>query len=81
MNQTRANKGDALLALADYLGVPHEKTFAFGDGLNDLTMLEKAGTGIAMANAFPEAIEAADWVTASCDEDGVAVGIEKFILK
>jgi len=78
VNQSRANKGDALLALADHLGVPHEKTFAFGDGLNDLTMIEKAGVGIAMANAFPEAREVADWITASCDEDGVAVGIEKF---
>jgi len=81
VNQACANKGDALLALADYLGVPHEKTFAFGDGLNDLTMLEKAGVGIAMANAFPEAKAAADWITSSCDEDGVARGIELFCLK
>ena len=80
VNQARANKGDALLALADYLGVPREKTFAFGDGLNDLTMIQMAGVGIAMENAFPEAREVADWITVSCDEDGVARGIEKFIL-
>ena len=80
LNQTDANKGQALLALADRLGVPHEKTIAFGDGLNDITMLQAAGVGIAMANAEDIVKDAADWVTASCDEDGVARGIERFVF-
>ncbi len=54
------------------------KTIAFGDGLNDITMLKMADIGIAMGNACDEALAAADWVTADCDHDGVAVGIEKF---
>ena len=80
INQTHANKGQALLALARYLDVPVEKTIAFGDGLNDLTMLRAAGIGIAMENACPEALEIADWITASNDAHGVAVGMEKFCL-
>lgn len=78
VNQARANKGEALLALAAHLGLKREQTLAFGDGLNDLSMLEAAGIGVAMANACPEALAAADETTASCDEDGVARGIERF---
>ena len=78
INQAHANKGEALYALADHLGVEHQATLAFGDGLNDLSMLKAAGIGVAMANAEPEAKEVADWITLSCDEDGVAHGINKY---
>lgn len=78
INQLRANKGAALLALAAHLGLRREETMAFGDGLNDLTMLREAGLGVAMANACGEALAAADAVTASCDEDGVALGIQRY---
>ena len=78
INQSRANKGEALYALAAHLGVPREATISFGDGLNDLSMLRDAGVGVAMANAEEEAKTAADWITLSCDEDGVAYGINKF---
>ncbi len=78
INQARANKGEALLALAAHLGLPRQNTISFGDGLNDLTMIEMAGVGIAMANAEQKVKEKADWITTSCDEDGVARGIEKF---
>ena len=78
INQAHANKGEALYALADHLGVERQATLAFGDGLNDLSMLKAAGIGVAMANAEPEAKEAADWITLSCDEDGVAHGINKY---
>ena len=81
INQLHANKGEALTALADYLGVPHSATLAFGDGLNDLSMIRDAGIGVAMANAEDEIKEAADWITLSCDEDGVARGIEKFCFQ
>ena len=78
INQIHANKGEALYALADHLGVPRSATLAFGDGLNDLSMLRDAGVGVAMENACAEAKEIADWITLSCDEDGVAHGINKY---
>ncbi|MBE6036037.1 MAG: HAD family phosphatase [Clostridiales bacterium] len=78
INTLKANKGEALMALADYLGVDREATMSFGDGLNDLSMLKAAGVGVAMANACPEAKEAADDITLSCEESGVAKGIEKY---
>lgn len=78
INHKNANKGQALMALASHLGIPRENTLSFGDGLNDLSMLRDAGIGIAMKNACPEALEIADWITVSNDEDGVALGIEKF---
>ena len=53
---------------------------AFGDGGNDLTMLQYAGKGIAMANSQKHVLEIADEVTLSNDEDGVAVMVEKYIL-
>lgn len=81
INEAHANKGEALLALAEYLGVERESTVSFGDGLNDLSMLTEAGVGVAMANACPEAKEAAAHLTESCDEDGVARWIEAYCLK
>lgn len=79
INDCRAHKGAALLALADHLGLRREDTFAFGDGLNDLTMLREAGIGFAMENGEAEVKAVADRVTAGCDEDGVARGIEAIL--
>lgn len=78
INQIHANKGEALLALAKHLDLPREKTISFGDGLNDLSMIREAGVGVAMSNACPEVKKLADWITASCDEDGVALGIARY---
>ena len=63
-----------------HLQVPVEATYAFGDGLNDISMIKDAGTGIAMENGEAEVKAVADWITVSCDEDGVAAGIKKFCL-
>jgi hydroxymethylpyrimidine pyrophosphatase-like HAD family hydrolase len=52
---------------------------AFGDGLNDLSMVKMAGTGVAMANAAPEVLAAADYVTLSNDDDGVAAALRHFL--
>ena len=53
---------------------------ACGDGDNDVHLLREVGFGVSMANAQPQVKEAADYITASNDEDGVARVIEKFAL-
>lgn len=78
INNIRANKGDALQKLAAHLGIPIANTMAFGDGLNDISMIRTAGLGVAMGNAVPEVLAIADAVTASCDADGVAEGILRY---
>ena len=72
-----ALRREAIAALAAYLGLPMAQTMAIGDGLNDRSMIKMAGTGVAMANACPEILALADEVTASCDEDGAALAIER----
>ena len=81
INIAAANKGNALSRLSEKLGFRTLQTAAFGDGFNDVTMLQTAGIGIAMANAVPEAKAAAKYITDSCDEDGVAKALEKFDFK
>ena len=73
-------KGKALDILSGYLGIPRQKTMAMGDNENDLTMLEFAEFGVAMANAIEEVKSAADYITLSNDEDGVGDAIRKFVL-
>ena len=80
INSTDANKGEALRKLAAHLGLDISQTMAIGDGLNDLSMLRAAGIGVAIENACPEAKQAADYVTGSCDESGVAAAIRRFCL-
>ena len=77
INSRDADKGRALLGLAEKLGLSREQTMAFGDGLNDLTMIKAAGVGVAMANGHHDVKAAADRTTLSCDEDGVALVIEE----
>ncbi|MBQ1907158.1 MAG: HAD family phosphatase [Firmicutes bacterium] len=79
VNSVDADKGKAIRALAEYLGMDVSQTAAFGDGRNDVTMLAAAGIGVAMENACGEAKAAADMVTASCDEDGVAKAIGELL--
>lgn len=81
VNAKGIHKGNALLQLGELLGIEREEIMAFGDGKNDLKMLETVGVGVAMANSVPEVLEAADLVTESNDRDGVAKIIEKYVLK
>jgi len=67
------DKGEALLSLADMLGIPREQTLAVGDSDNDRAMLEKAGVAGVMANGMPQIKALGDLVSeADCDHDGVA---------
>lgn len=75
-----ANKGESLLKLGDYLGIPRECIMACGDGGNDVNMLKHAGFAVAMENGIKQIKEIADYVAPSCDEDGVAEAVEKFVL-
>ncbi len=71
-----AGKDAGLAWLASHLRVDRQQVVAFGDGLNDLAMLRWAGTGVAMGDA-PELVKAAaDHVTATADDDGVARWLE-----
>lgn len=73
------DKGFALQKLAQSLDIPGEQIMAFGDEHNDISMIRCAGKGIAMGNAVQAAKEAADFVTASNDEDGIAIALERFL--
>ena len=80
LNIKTAHKGNALKRFAEHLGCTLENCMAFGDGMNDFTMVEAAGLGVAMENAEPEVKRVAKYVTLSNDEDGVAKGIDKWIF-
>lgn len=73
------DKAYSLSILLDKLGFERKNLIACGDGFNDISMIKYAGLGIAMANAQPEVMRIADYITSSNDEDGVAKVIEKFI--
>ena len=75
INSKEATKGVALKKLAGYLDIPVRQTAAFGDDTNDITMLQAAGIGVAMGNAYPAVKQAADYITDSCDSNGAANAI------
>ncbi|MBF2349638.1 HAD family phosphatase [Listeria marthii] len=66
------DKAKALDTVLTPMGISPENIIAFGDGHNDITMVEYAGTGIAMSNAAPELKAAASSITLSNNEDGIA---------
>lgn len=74
------DKAASLGRLIADLGIRREELIAVGDGYNDLSMIRFAGLGVAMANAAREVQDAADYITWSNREDGVAHVVEKFFL-
>lgn len=72
-------KATGLAHLCDRLGIDRSEVLAFGDALNDVEMLRWAGRGVAMANAEPEALAAADEISPSNADDGVAVVLERVL--
>lgn len=79
INTPSANKGTAMLALGQKLGIPKECIMGVGDSGNDYEMLRQVGYGVAMGNADERVKSVADAVTAGCDEDGVALAIEAIL--
>lgn len=80
INAVGVNKGRGLIELGELLGIRREEIMACGDGDNDIPMLKEAGLGVAMANADERAKAAADYITDSNDDEGVAKAIERFVL-
>ncbi|OCI05258.1 hydrolase Cof [Bacillus paralicheniformis] len=70
------SKAEGIKKVIEKLPFDREDTYAFGDGLNDLQMIEFAGTGVAMGNAVPELKKIADFVTKPVDEDGIQYAVE-----
>lgn len=73
------HKGRALAGALPRIGIELAEVAAFGDAQNDLTMLTSAGTGVAMGNATDEVKAAADMVTLTNNEDGIAHALEKIL--
>lgn len=74
------SKGSSIIEACKIFGIDIKDTIVFGDQMNDMSMFEVAGTGVAMANAVDPIKDVADYVTKSNDEDGIAYYLENFIL-
>lgn len=75
----RINKGQGLLDVCRLLDIPPGEAVAFGDAENDIAMLRAAGVGVAMGNAEARVKDAADRVTLSNNEDGIAAALEALL--
>ena len=73
------NKGQGVLDTCAALGIDPSEAIAFGDAENDIPMLRAAGIGVAMANAATAVKAAADYVTLSNNDDGVAAALAQFL--
>lgn len=80
INDKACSKGEALQDICRRMGIDVKRSAAVGDSMNDLSMILAAGCGVAMGNARQEIKAAADYITASNDEDGVAKFIEEKVL-
>lgn len=75
------SKGEAVLWLADYLNIPHSQTMAFGDSMNDESMIVQTEHGVAMANALEHIKNVANYVTEKDNNnDGIADFLEKYVF-
>lgn len=74
------DKAQSLQRLLTHLGLERDRLMAFGDGFNDLSMIQFAGQGVAMANAVEEVKSIADFVTTSNEEDGIAHALEQLLF-
>lgn len=74
------DKARSLERLLEHMGLTREQMIACGDGYNDLTMIQYAGLGVAMENAVLPVRKAADFITYSNNDDGIAHVVEKFML-
>ena len=80
-NNKNISKGNTLEGLCKYLKIDLKDVVAIGDGVNDISMIEKAGLGVAMGNATDDVKQVANFVTTSNEENGVGKVIEKILLE
>jgi Cof subfamily protein (haloacid dehalogenase superfamily) len=73
------SKGSGLAFVAEHLGFAAEHTIAFGDGENDLELLDWAGYAVAVENGFEELTSRADWICPPAEDEGVAQTLEAFL--
>lgn len=76
-----ANKGGVIERLSRFLTIPLERIATIGDQPNDVLMFRRSGLSIAMGNASVDVQRQATYVTTSCDDEGFANGVERFILE
>ena len=76
-----SSKGEAVKYLSHLLGIDREDIITFGDNYNDLSMIEYAGTGVAMGNAEEDVKKVASYVTDLNTESGVAKAIDNLVLQ
>ena len=76
-----ASKFNAVAYLSKLKNISPQEIMAFGDDYNDVEMLKKCGVGVAVGNAVADAKEAADFICAPCDDDGVAKYIDEYLAK
>lgn len=75
------DKAQSSAFLLSSLGIDKDEMIAIGDGYNDVSLIQYAGLGVAMANAQEIVRESANYITLSNEEDGVAYAIEKFVFQ
>ncbi|SDK35677.1 hypothetical protein SAMN05216243_2866 [Sediminibacillus albus] len=80
INAVGINKARALEKICGLMNITLAEVMTVGDSLNDIKMIQEAGLGIAMGNAQEEVKQAADWVTAENNQDGVAKAIKHWVL-
>ena len=80
VNTQGCDKGSAVKDICDYLNSDISNTYCFGDFDNDIAMFKVCAHPIAMANAVDKVKALAEHITLSCDEDGVAYAIERWVL-
>ena len=73
------NKGQGIRDICAVLGIDPSEVISFGDAANDIPMLREAGMGVAMGNAAEPVKAAANMVTLSNNEDGIAAALEKLL--
>lgn len=80
INDIKATKGDALNFLSNHLNIKADEIMAIGDSGNDVAMLKYAELSVAMGDGTDEAIKSSKYVTDTCENNGFAKAIDKFIL-
>lgn len=76
----KATKGNAVEKLAQMYGIDMKDVIAIGDSYNDLTMIQRAGLGVCMENGRDDVKKAADYITLSNEDNGVAEAIDRFVF-